>query len=157
MPETPDPSELKRWHQHFAIECNNRAWTLSVRQRTAAENVQMLNLAHAAAYHWDAVGSELNKMRATALLAEVHAAIGNGPVAMTLAQSMREFFLEQSDTPDWEVALTHTIVAHAAAAAGDKDAHRTAYDLATQTLAAIADDEDRAIVKETYDLVPDAL
>lgn len=154
MPQTPESTNASDWHRYFAIECNNRAWTLSVKKRSAEEDAEMLDLAHTAAYHWNAVGTEQNTMRAKALLAEVHAAIGNGPIAITYAKSIGDYFIGNKETPDWELALTHVIVAHAAAAAGQGDLHRKHYELASQSIKAIADEEDRAIVNETFVLVP---
>jgi hypothetical protein len=53
-----------------------------VQTRSAAEDQEMLNAAHASAWHWAGVGTELNRMRATMLLAEVHALLGLGQSAL---------------------------------------------------------------------------
>lgn len=66
---------------------------------------------------------------------------------------MRSYFLGR-DTPDWELAFTHAIYAHAACVAGEPADHRSAYQEATVALAAIADEEDRAIVLRTLSQVP---
>jgi hypothetical protein len=70
--------EATAWHRRFAAAGNNRAWDLSVQSRNPAEDHEMLNAAHASAWHWTTVGSELHRMRATMLLAEVHALLGSG-------------------------------------------------------------------------------
>ena len=88
MSETPDPGRatkrsttpMRPWHKRFAARCNNRAWDLASRERTPAEDREMLDAAHASAWHWAQVGSELNRMRATMLLADVHAELGMGSV-----------------------------------------------------------------------------
>lgn len=146
--------DAQAWHKQVAMQCNNRAWALSVQPRSAAEDREMLDAAHASAYHWAQVGTELNRMRATMLLAEVHALLGHGPTAMALATEMRDYFLARGDTPDWELAFTHAIFAHSAHAAGDLAAHRGAYQQAVSALAAIEGDEDRNIVAETFNQVP---
>lgn len=51
------------WHRYFAATTNNRAWELSVKERTAREDQEMLNAAHASAYHWSAVGTTAARMR----------------------------------------------------------------------------------------------
>lgn len=56
-------------------------------------------------------------MRATYLVAEVHALLGLGPSATALATRALTWF-ESVDAPDWERAYLHVIHAHAAAAAG---------------------------------------
>ena len=69
MPQIPESADLSDWHRFFAADCNNRAWALSVKERTSEEDIELLTLAHASAMHWDAVGNELNRMRAKMLLA----------------------------------------------------------------------------------------
>ncbi len=154
MPHPPTDADPKSWHRYFAMQGNNRAWELSVLQRDAAGDRELLDAAHASAWHWDAVGTELNRMRATMLLAAVHAVLGLGPTALGYAEAMRAYFLGKQDTPDWELAFTHAVYAHAAHAAGRPDLHRPAYEAAAAALAAVADEEDRAIVRRTFDQVP---
>jgi len=85
--------EATAWHRRFAAASNNRAWDLSVQGRNVAEDQEMLNAAHASAWHWTKVGTELNCMRATMLLAEVHALLGFGQSALAYAEKMRTYFL----------------------------------------------------------------
>lgn len=147
-------SEQEQWHRQTAIDCNNRAWELTVLPRTERGDREMLDAAHTSAWHWARVGTELNRMRATMLVAQVHALLGHGATALSLAIEMRGYFLARSDTPDWELAMTHAVYAHAAHAAGQAASHREAHRQATAALAAIADDEDRRIVAKTLALVP---
>ena len=153
MPLQPTDSDLQDWHKRFAAKANNRAWELSALDRTAEQNQEMLDAAHASAWHWSAVGTELNRMRSTMLLAEVHALLGFGSSALRYAEEMRTYFVGR-ETPDWELAFTHVIHAHAASAAGAVDTHRVAYQAAKIALNAIADAEDRAIVIKTFSQVP---
>lgn len=152
-PQNPDP-EAQKWHRQVAMRCNNRAWALSIQPRTAVEDCEMLDAAHASAWHWAQVGTELNRMRATMLLAEVHALLGHGRTALSLAKEMRSYFLSHSETPDWELALTHIIYAHSAYSAGDTEAYRDAYQEATLALEVIAADDDRQVVAQTFCQVP---
>ena len=92
-------------------------------------------------------------MRAKMLLAEVHALLGMGASAMAYAREMSAHFLD-ADTADWELALTHTVLAHAAAAAGDSALHARAHADAEAVIASVADPDDRAIVLQTFELVP---
>ena len=113
----------------------------------------MLNSAHASALHWSRVGTELNRFRAKTLLAEVHALHGFGASALALADEVRDYFLPR-DTADWEVAFVHTIHAHAAAVAGQRDLHEQSYQAAQQAIEEVADEEDRRIVRLTFAQVP---
>lgn len=145
---------LKPIHKFHAVEANNHTWDLIVIDRTPDQDEEMLTSAHAAAYHWRQVGSELHRARATMLLAQVHALVGLGSTAWIYAEEMRAFFLAQTTTPDWELAFTHAIHAHAASVAGQSKAHRESYQLAEATLTAIENEDDRMVVQATFDLVP---
>jgi len=153
MPKIPEDAELASWQRYFAMENNNRAWELSTKPRSAAEDLEMLHAAHAAARHWSSFGLELNDMRAKMLLAEVYALLGQGELALRLASEMREYFVGQ-ETHDWELAFVFTIHAHAAWAAGEPAAHAESYAAAVEALATIADEENRKIVLETFEQVP---
>jgi hypothetical protein len=67
---------------------------------------------------------------------------------------MHAYFLRRDETPDWEIALAHAILAHAARVAGDDDGHRRAYRDAEAALAAVAEPGDRQVVEETFAHVP---
>jgi hypothetical protein len=150
MARLPDGSDPQSWHRHFAMEGNNRAWQLSVEPRDPARDRKMLDAAHASAWHWAVAGTELNHMRARMLLAEVHALLGHGATALAYAREMREYFIRKTDTPDWEIAFAHVVYAHAAHAAGELAPYRAAYRDATAAIAAISDEEGRAIVLKTF-------
>jgi hypothetical protein len=96
----------------------------------------MLNAAHASAWHWTKVGTELNRMRAVMLLAEMHT------------------YLLGVQSPDWEVAFVHTVHAHAASVAGETGKHCTSYALALAALEAISNEKERAIVAGIFSHVP---
>lgn len=143
------------WHRRFAVASNNRAWDLSERTRSTAEDREMLDAAHASAWHWTKVGTEPNRMRAVMLLAEVHALLGFGQSALAYAEEMRTYLLG-AQSPDWEVAFVHTVHAHAASAAGETEKHRTSYRLAVAALEAISNEKERSIVASTFSQVPRA-
>jgi hypothetical protein len=145
--------EAKAWHRRFAAAANNRAWDLSEQTRNAAEDQEMLNAAHASAWHWTKVGTELNRMRATMLLAEVHALLGLGKSALVYAEEMRRYFLGVQ-SPDWELAFVHVVHAHAASAAGETEKHRASYGLAVAALEAISNEKERRLVAQAFGRVP---
>lgn len=154
MSQSLDETAQDEWHRRIAMRCNNRAWALSIQPRTAAQDREMLDAAHASSFHWAKVGTELHRMRASMLLAEVHALAGHGATALALATDMRNYFLAEHDTPDWELAFAHAIYAHAAHAAGVRSEHQDAYRQAVLAIAAIRDEEDRRIVVKTFEQVP---
>lgn len=150
----PTPDEIARFHRWHAVECNNLAWKLSEQtSRTPAEDDLMLDAAHASAFHWGQVGSELNQARAQMLLGQVHAALGLGTTAWAYARRSYEY-LAAHEPPDWELAFVHAVLAHAASAAGDAALHQQHYALAEQLGQAIADPEDKAVFQHTFQHVP---
>jgi hypothetical protein len=153
MSDAKAAEEATAWHRRFAAASNNRAWDLSVQTRNAAEDEEMLNSAHAAAWHWAKVGTELNRMRATMLLAEVHALLGFGGSALAYAEEMRTYFL-RVQSPAWEMAFVHVVHAHAASVAGETEKHRASYELAVAAIEAILNDEEQRMVASTFSHVP---
>ena len=151
---SPNQAELEKWHTFFAKENNNRAWDLAAKSnRNAAESDDMLNAAHASAFHWGKVGTDLNVIRATMLLAEVHALVGQGKPSLRYAEKVTAYF-KNNKADDWELALVHTIHAHAASVAGQNNIHVQRYRAAQIAIDAISDPEDRKIVLQTFNQVP---
>lgn len=145
--------ELPRLHKHFAVECNNRAWRLSESAlRSAADDREMLDAAHAAAFHWAKIGTAQHAARAEMLLAQVHALLGHGDLAVRYARSSFDFVMSH-ESPAWEVAFAHAVLANAAAAAKDSILHARHYRQA-QSLGAALGDEDRAYFDATFRTVP---
>ncbi len=146
-------ADLARAHKHFAVECNNRAWRLSEQPlRNAAEDGEMLDAAHAAAFHWSKVGNELNAARAAMLLGHVHALLGHGDMALHFSRDAFDF-VTRRESPAWEVAFAHAVLANAAAAARDAPNHCAHYAQA-KALGAALDDEDRAYFDAMFRTIP---
>jgi hypothetical protein len=87
------------------------------------------------------------------LLAHAHAFVGNGALALRHAWASHAY-LTGIDSPDWEIAFSHAVMAHAAAAANETAAHRTHYAAARAAGDAIKGAEDRAIFEATFVRVP---
>ena len=151
---TPEDTSPETWHRFFAASANNAAWTLAELPAAELDPKALLDAAHAAAWHWQHIGSDLNRMRARTLLALAHARAGLGATALAYADDVRSFFLARQGTPDWEIAMVHVIHAYAAAAARDATQHAASYAEGTRALAAIARDEDREVVKRVLAYVP---
>jgi hypothetical protein len=150
-PADADPAKWRRW---FAMEANNRAWRLAdVAARTSAEDAEMLDAAHAAAFHWRPIGTPLNIARAQMLLGHVHALLGHGAPAMGNAQAAFDFVSSRPSDP-WEVAFAHAVLANAASAAGDGALHRAHHAEAKSLGAALANPEDREIFDAMFRTVP---
>ena len=154
MSDQPTPEDTARWQRRLASQANNRAWTLSEStSRTAEEDEDMLQAAHAAMYFWKIVGNTNNRAHAAQLLAHVYALLGLGhPARHYLAQSQPVFLDAPADA--WEVAMAHAVAANVAAANQDHQAHSAHYRQAVSLIAALPDEEDRAILGATLKVVP---
>jgi len=113
----------------------------------------MLHSAHAAALHWSRVGTELNQMRATMLLAQAHALAGDGKRALHYAREAFAYVTEHESDP-WEVAFAHAVMANAAAANQERSLHATHYARAKALGNALTDDEERAVFEATFRIIP---
>jgi hypothetical protein len=154
MLKSPEDTKPESWHRFFAATANNRAWLLAELPTKEVNPRELLDAAHAAAWHWQAIGNELNHMRAVMLLAQAHAMAGLGTTALAYAEEMRSYFLATPNTPDWEVAFVHVAHAWAAHAAGSAQQHAESYALATKAVGGIADEEDKNIVERVYRHLP---
>lgn len=155
MHDSVTPEERVKWTRWFAIECNNRAWKLADSlSRTLAEDEEMLHAAHAAALHWNDVGTQLNHMRATMLLGHVHALLGDGARAIRYAQESFDYVMAH-DSPPWEVAFAHAVLANAASAAHDRALHARHFETALAEGSALPDAEERAIFEAMFKAVPE--
>ena len=154
MQNTPDNLLPESWHKYFAVQANNTAWSLSESLTDISLNTEILDTAHASAWHWRVVGKEINHMRSVMLLALVHARMNMGPSAWAYAERMRMYFTEKNDTPDWEMAFTHTVHALAARAFGKTAEFNASRQSALQSLQKIQDPADREVVMKTFQLIP---
>jgi hypothetical protein len=138
-----DAAESREWHRAFAVECNNGAFDLLAKaDRTPAESDLMVDMAHAARYHWGVVGTELNVARADYLVSRVHAFLGHAEPALQHASAALQR-AEALGLSDFDLAYAHEAMARAHACAGEVgEAQR---ELAVVSSIPIEDPEDKAI------------
>ena len=147
------PDQILDWHRWFAVRCNNDTWDLIEKEgRTSLEDRRMLDLAHAASFHWTMAGTPLHRARADITLARVQAQLGAGHEATKHAQLALDY-VEHSACEDSDVALAHVAAADAAAVLGDEARHREHYQRAWDLADSLAEAEDRAIVRADPDRI----
>jgi len=132
-------------HKAYAKACNNTAYELlDKRDRSPAEIETMIDMAHAARYHWaEAGGTATNQVRADYLCSRVYAFAGRSEPAMHHAhQAMAQ--AEALGLGDFDLAFAHEGLARALACAGDSEGARREIEIARSI--PIADSEDKAIV-----------
>jgi hypothetical protein len=75
-------------HRKLAAACFNSAWDyLEMRRRTPEEDIKMLNLAHAALYHWEKVGGPRQVAVSQWQVSRAYVEVGFPNLAIQLAQS----------------------------------------------------------------------
>lgn len=142
------------FQRSLAGRCNNAAWDLIERARSTKEDVEMLGLAHTAAYHWNQIGSEIQKRRAKILVALAHGVLGHGVEARVLAGELVEDRDGRNDIPDWEEAQIEIVMAFATHAMSDFAGFVQARHAAEARVAAIMDDTEREIVARLLRRLP---
>jgi hypothetical protein len=137
-------------------ELNNRAWRLAEKSsRTKAEDEEMLKTANTLADRWGKTGDELERARAAILLGQVHALLGDGKQALHHAREAFAYVTEHEDSPGWQVAFAHAVMANAASANGELSLHKTHYQRAKTLGSALTDDDERALFEATFRTVPE--
>lgn len=120
MPETPiDQAKANHW---FAVELNNTTWDwLEAEHYDGPLAERVVHAAHASCHHWLQVGDVANHSRGECLVANVHAAIQDGPGAVRHARRCVELIKSNADQhADWDWAFAYDALARAHAASGDK-------------------------------------
>jgi hypothetical protein len=154
MSDQRSDEDIQKWQRWFAVECNNRAWRLSeAPSRSPTEDNEMLNAAHAAAFHWSKIGTEVHAARAAMLLAHVYALLGHGSDAMRYAKTSFESITSR-ESPDWELAFAHAVLANAASAVNDSVMHSHHYAQAQRIGLALPNAEERKIFEATFSRIP---
>jgi hypothetical protein len=154
MTEEPSPEEVVHWQRRLASQANNRAWSISEQPaRTAAEDEEMLDAAHAAMYFWSIVGNANNQAHAAQLLAHTYAMVKQPKRASQYLDKCLPVLAGESAKP-WERALAHAVAANVASAGGNSQDHTRHYQEATRLTAALENAEERAIIEATLRVLP---
>ncbi|MEM7096241.1 MAG: hypothetical protein AAF567_24760 [Actinomycetota bacterium] len=154
MVEEADQSdETVARHRRFAVGLNNAAWAVLDDQllgpdSSLEDRESFLYSTIASTYHWIQIGNAANRARGEYLISRAASLIGRADLAV--AHGDRCIELCESNpgvVEDWDLAFAYEAKARALAAAGAADDAATARAQAERLAAAIADDDDRAIVE----------
>ena len=153
MAEKPTAEETALWQRRLAGQANNRAWTLAEQpSRTADEDEEMLQAAHAAMHFWKIVGNERNRANAAQLVAHAYALLKLAePASHYLAKALPVVLSDQAEP--LQRAFAHAVAANVAAARGDDAAHREHFRSAVE-LGATLPEQDRAVLELTLRVIP---
>jgi hypothetical protein len=141
-------------HQFFAVQTFNGAWELIEKtDRTADDDAEMLQRAFASRWHWGFVGGPQELATGDWQIAHVASLVGYGWMAQFYARRAFDA-CEREGWSDWTRASMLEGMARAAAAAGDHEEHAKYYALATEAVAAIAEEDDRNVIASQLATVP---
>jgi hypothetical protein len=157
VPTPPPPPTLDpETHRALAAGLFNRSWDLlEIEDRTARQDAELIDTAHASAWHWRQVGTAANEARGHWMLARVYSVLGHGAEAVFHARRANEVLdLGGAGIEDWDRPAAAEAMARALVATGDLAAAAEWKARATELLDAVADAEDRSVVEGDLAALP---
>jgi len=157
VPTPPPPPTLEpEAHRALGAGLFNRTWDLLEREtRTARDDAELIDTAHASAWHWRQVGNAANEARGHWIIARVYAVLGHGVEAVYHAQRANDILDEGGEgIEDWDRPAAHEAMARALVASGDLAGAAAWKARAEAALRAVADPEDRGVVEADLATLP---
>ncbi len=157
VPTPPTPPTLDpAIHRQLGAGLYNRTWDLmELEDRTADQDDEMVDTAHASAWHWRQVGTEANASRAHWILSRVYAVLGRGQEALYHARRQNEIIeLGGEGFEPWDAPSGAEAMARALALAGDKAGAAEWKARASRLVTAIPAAEDRAVIENDIATIP---
>ena len=157
VPTPPPPPTLDpETHRALAAGLFNRSWDLlEIEDRTARQDAELIDTAHASAWHWRQVGTAANEARGHWMLARVYSVLGHGAEAVFHARRANEVLdLGGAGIEDWDRPAAAEAMARALVATGDLAGAAEWKARAAELLDAVADAEDRSVVEGDLAALP---
>jgi len=109
--------------RQLAVDLFNRAWTLmETGERTEEQDDELINTAHASAYHWTQVGTPANRARSEWQLSRAYTVLDRPEPALHHARRCLAYCEENPEAiEDWDLPYAHEALARAHALAGEAD------------------------------------
>jgi DNA-binding transcriptional MerR regulator len=157
VPTPPPPPALDpETHRALGAGLFNRTWDLlEVEDRNARQDAELIDTAHASAWHWRQVGNASNEARGHWILARVYSVLGHGHEAVYHATRANEVLRAGGEgIEDWDAAAAAEAMSRALVASGDLAAAATWKAKAHALLEAVADPDDRGVVEGDLATLP---
>jgi DNA-binding transcriptional MerR regulator len=153
---TKPPTLEPETHRALGAGLFNRTWDLlEVEARTPAQDDEMIDTAHASAWHWRQVGNTANEARGHWMCSRVYAVLGRAEPAVHHARRAWEVLAAGGDgIKDWDAPAAAEAMARALAISGDPAGAAEWKRVAEEGLAKVADEEDRRVVEADLATVP---
>jgi DNA-binding transcriptional MerR regulator len=136
-------------HRRLGVDLFNKTWTLMEKEaRTTDDDDELIHCAHASAYHWMHVGTAANRARSEWQCSRMYTVLGRPEPALRHARRCLEICEgEPGALEDWDLPFAYEALARAYAVAGDAVETARFLEQARSLCAAIADDDDRALLE----------
>lgn len=156
MASTP-PALDPATHRALGAGLFNRAWDLlEAEQRTSAQEDELIDTAHASAWHWRQVGNAAHEARGQWLCSRVYAVLGLGESAVHHARRAVAIVDAGGEgLEDWDGAAAAEAMARSLAVRGDPAGSATWRSRAAAALERVADPEDREVIERDLATLPD--
>lgn len=154
---TFDTGQERAAHRHFAVSAYNAVWKLlDKKDRTPAEDQQMLAAAFASRYHWSFIGDDRNFAIGDWQIAHVASYCGLPKTAHKYASSALAI-VEKNGWRDWILASVYEGMARASAVGGNDVERGKWLEKAKRECALIAEEDERAIIEQQITTVPECV
>lgn len=102
-------------HKALAISLNQRTWSLlEEKTRSAADNDEMIHVAHASLWHWLQAGGPVQQQRGEWLIGRVYVVLGFADAALRQARTTYDLTEKHSgELQDFDHAYAHELMARA--------------------------------------------
>jgi hypothetical protein len=127
----------------------NRTWDLlAIEDRSTEQADELVDTAHASAWHWRQVGNAANAARGHWLCSRVYAVLGRGEPAVHHARRAVEILEHGGEgIEDWDAAAAAEAMARALSVSGDLAGAADWKTRAAAALDDVADAEDREVIE----------
>jgi len=157
VPTSPQPPLLDAaTHRALGVGLYNHTWDLlEIESRTPEQDDEMIDTAHASAYHWRQVGNAANGARGHWILARVYAVLGRGEPSLHHAQRAIAILAAGGEgIEDWDFAAAAEAMDRAHAVSGDLGAAAEWKARAAEAAAAITEEGDRKVIEGDLATLP---
>ena len=155
VPDTVTTDELDATTRRaLAVALFNRVWELLEKaDRTAEDDHELVNAAHASRYHWTSIGTPRHLAIGDWQISRVYATLGRPEPAVHHARLCLDSARLAADEP-WLLASAYEGLARAYAASGDRAAATEWKDKAVAQLELVTDPDDREVVEQDVASLP---
>jgi DNA-binding transcriptional MerR regulator len=152
----PAPDLAPEVHRSLGAGLYNRTWDLlAIERRTPEQDDELVDTAHASAYHWRHVGNAANAARAQWLCSRVYSVLDRGEPAVHHARRATEILAAGGEgIEDWDTAAAAEAMARALVVSGDLAGAAEWKARASAALGAVAEADDREVIERDLETLP---